>query len=144
MTGARDPDWEARVRDGFAAQGLMRTFGAEIVALEPGLAVLAAPITPAVSQHHGFAHAALAFALGDNAGGFAATSLLGPGESVVTVEQKVNFLAPARGQRVVAEGRVERGGRRLSVVRAEVFAEGPEGRVAVALLLGTMAMMAAR
>jgi uncharacterized protein (TIGR00369 family) len=143
VSEARDPDWEARVRGDFAAQGLMRTFGARIVSLAPGVAVLAAPITPAVGQHHGFAHAALAFALGDNAGGFAASSLLGPGESVVTVEQKTNFLTPARGASLVAEGRVERAGRRLSVVRAEVFAEGPEGRVAVALMLGTMATVAA-
>ena len=131
--------WEDRVRAGFAAQGLMRDWGAEVVSLAPGEVVLAAPITGKVTQHHGFAHAAVSFALGDNAAGFAALSLMPAGREVLTVEMKINLLAPAQGVRLLAVGRVERAGRRLTVTRSEVFAEDAEGaRTAVALMLGTM------
>ena len=129
---------EARVRAAFEAQGLMRTIGAEVVSVAPGEVVLRAPITPVVSQHDGFAHAALAFALGDNAAGFATLTLLPPDKGVLTVEMKINLVAPARGLALTARGRVEHAGRRLTAVRAEVTAEREDGTVAtVALLQGT-------
>lgn len=135
----RDPDWAARIRENFAAQGMMRTLAAEVVALAPGEVTLAAPIRPEVTQHHGYAHAAVAFALGDNAAGFAARSLMAPGAGVLTVEMKINLLAPAAGARLIATGRVERAGRRLTVTRSEVAAEAEDGaRVVVALMQGTM------
>jgi acyl-coenzyme A thioesterase PaaI-like protein len=87
----RDPDWEARIRAAFHAQGMMKTMAAEIVALEPGRVALRAPIRPETSQHHGYAHAALAFALGDNAQGFSAQSLMAPGRGVLTVEMKISL-----------------------------------------------------
>ena len=140
MTTPRDPDWEARVRASFAAQAMMRTLDARIASLAPGEAVLTAPITERVTQQHGFAHAALAFALGDTAAGYAALSLAAPGDEVLTVEIKINLLAPALGETLVARGRVERAGRTLSVVRSDVTAlRGSEER-AVAMMLGTMAL----
>lgn len=135
----RDAGWAARIRANVAAQGIMRTLAAEVVALAPGEVTLAAPIRAEVSQHHGYAHAAVAFALGDNAAGFAAQSLMGADEGVLTVEMKINLLAPAAGARLIATGRVERAGRRLTVTRSEVVAEGADGaRVVVALMQGTM------
>lgn len=138
----RDPDWERVVRRVFGAQDLMATIGAEIVALAPGRVTLAAPIRPGFTQQHGYAHAALAWALGDTAAGCAAQSLLGPGDGVLTTEMKINLLAPARGARLVATGLVERAGRSLTVVRAEVAAEAEGRAVPVALMLGTMMRMA--
>jgi uncharacterized protein (TIGR00369 family) len=134
----RFPGYEAKLRASFARQTIMRTFGAEMVEVAPGRAVLAAPIGPGVLQQHGFAHAGLTFTLGDSAAGYAALSLLSEPEEVLTAEMKINLLAPAAGEGLVAEGSVVRAGRRLIVVQARVFAEGGGARREVALLQGTM------
>ncbi len=131
----RDPDWRAAALAGFERQGLLRSFGAEVLDMGPGRVVIAAPITEATSQQHGYGHAGLSFALGDSAGGFAAQTLLEPGKGVLTIEMKINLLSPAQGERLIANGQVEKPGRRISVVRADV--ENEAGR-AVATLLGTM------
>lgn len=132
------PDTEARVRDSFAAQSLMRTFEAQITALEPGLCIISAPIIPGARQQHGYGHAGLTFALGDSAAGYAALSLLDAGSEVLTAEMKINLLAPARGERLTAEGRVEKTGRRLVVVTASVYAHDGPRRTKIAVLQGTM------
>jgi uncharacterized protein (TIGR00369 family) len=134
----RNPDFDATVRASFARQGMMRLLGAEISTLEPGHCTVTAPIRPETSQQHGFAHAGLTWTLGDSAAGYSALSLLGPGEEVLTTEMKINLLAPARGSRLVAEGRVIRSGRRLLVVGAEIWAEDAGRRRHVATMLGTM------
>jgi uncharacterized protein (TIGR00369 family) len=133
-----DPEIAARLRASFAAQSLMATFGATMDALGPGRCTISAPIGPGVRQQHGFAHAGLTFALGDSAAGYAALAAMPPGSEVLTVEMKINLLAPASGERLVAEGRVVRAGRRLTVVQAEVLALTGDTRRAVALLQGTM------
>jgi uncharacterized protein (TIGR00369 family) len=138
----RNPGFDATVRASFARQGMMRLIGAEIAALAPGRVTLAAPIRPETSQQHGYAHAGLAWTLGDSAAGYSALSLMAPGEDVLTVEMKVNLLAPARGERLVAEGRVIRAGRRLTVVGAEIHAEEGGSRRHVATMLGTMIALA--
>jgi uncharacterized protein (TIGR00369 family) len=138
----RDPDFAATVRASFARQGMMRLIGAEIVAVAPGRVTLAAPIRPETSQQHGYGHAGLAWTLGDSAAGYAALSLLGAGEEVLTAEMKVNLLPPAEGRRVVAEGRVIRPGRRLIVAAAEVWAEAGDARRHVATMLGTLVPLA--
>ena len=138
MTEQLDPDTNARVRDSFAAQSLMATLGARIEALAPGRCTISAPILPGSRQQHDFGHAGLTFAIGDSAGGYAAlTRIPAPGE-VLTAEMKINLMAPAAGDRLVAEGRVVRAGKRLIVVTAEVFGETGGDRRLVALLQGTM------
>jgi uncharacterized protein (TIGR00369 family) len=122
----------------FAAQGLMATLGAELVEASAGRVVIAAPIRSEVGQQHGFAHAALAFALGDSAAGYAALSLMPEGAEVLTVEMKINLLAPAAGERLIATGEVVKAGRRLSVVKAEIRAESRGESRLVALMQGTM------
>ena len=134
----RNPDFDAVVRTSFARQGMMRLISAEIAGLAPGRCTLAAPIRPETSQQHGYAHAGLAWSLGDSAAGYSALSLLAPGEEVLTVEMKINLMAPASGDRLVAEGRVVRAGRRLLTVAAEVHAEAGGARRHVATMLGTM------
>ena len=131
-------DVEDRLKGSFARQTMMRTMGAELVEATEGRTVIAAPIAGHVLQQQGFAHAALAFALGDSAAGYAALSVMPEGAEVVTVEMKINMLSPAVGDRLVAEGRVIRPGRRIVAVASDVFAEGDKGRKHVATLLGTM------
>ncbi len=128
----------ARVRDSFARQSLMATFGAALGPLAPGLVVIEAPILDLARQQHGFGHAGLTFALGDTAAGYAALTLMPPDAEVLTVEMKINLVAPATGERLIATGRVVKAGRRLTVVTADVEAEADGARRTIALLQGTM------
>ena len=130
---------EGKIRDSFARQGMMATLGARIDTLEPGRVVLSLPITETVSQQHGFAHAGATFALGDSAAGYSALSLMPEDAEVLTVEMKINLIAPAAGLRLVAEGEVAKSGRRVTIVRATVYVEGADGaRKVSAILQGTM------
>ena len=124
---------EARIRESFARQGMMRTLGAVIEHVGPGLVRVAADVTAASSQQQGAGHAALTFALADSAACYAALTLIEEGMEVVTSEFRISLLAPATG-RLVAAGRVIRPGRRLIAVAADVRAGG----VHVATALGTM------
>ncbi|MCU9847271.1 PaaI family thioesterase [Defluviimonas sp. WL0024] len=138
MSGTVDPGREAKVRASFARQNLMATFGAEIVALGPGECRIEAPILPAARQQHEVGHAGLTFALGDSAAGYAALTLMPEEAEVMTAEMKINLLAPARGERLVATGRVVKAGRRLTVVTAEVAVEAAGETRLIAVLQGTM------
>ncbi|MDJ0637386.1 MAG: PaaI family thioesterase [Paracoccaceae bacterium] len=131
-------DIKTKVRASFARQSLMGTFGAELLSLGRGAVTVAAPVTEAVLQQHGVAHAGLTFALGDTAAGYAALTMIDGAADVMTAEMKVNLLRPAAGDRLVAEGRVIKPGRRLIVVQAEVYAEVDGARTQIALMQGTM------
>jgi uncharacterized protein (TIGR00369 family) len=128
----RDPDWEARVRTAYDAQGLMRTLGATIASLEPGCVELRVPFDERLDQQDGFLHAGVALATMDTACGFAAHSLMPAGARVLTVELKVNLLAPATGTlRVI--GRVTRAGRTLSVCTGDAYLEADDRHIATSL-----------
>lgn len=129
---------EARIRQSFRQQPMMETFGAEVLSVAPGEVQLTAPILPLALQHTGHAHAALTFALGDTAAGFAALTTMPEGAQVVTAEIKINLLAPAAGDRLVATGRVVKSGRRLVVVTAMVAAQDGDRLRDVAVLQGSM------
>lgn len=132
------PDIAARVRASYARQTMMATLGAELVDLGHGTATIAAPILPGSRQQQDAGHAALTFAIGDSAAGYAALTLFGSDDEIMTVEMKINLLRPAVGDRLVAEGRVIKPGRRITVVAAEVFAETGDARKQIAVLQGTM------
>ncbi len=138
MTDALDPDRDAKVRESFARQRLMATFGAEITALSPGHCEITAPILPLGRQQHDVGHAGLTFALGDTAAGYAALTLMAEGAEVMTAEMKINLLAPAKGERLIARGRVVKAGRRLTVATADVEVEEAGKRRLIAVLQGTM------
>lgn len=128
-----------RIRDSFALQGLMVTLSARIDTIAQGRVTLSLPLGTAVAQQHGFAHAGATFALGDSAAGYAALSVMPANREVLTVEMKINLIAPARGARLIAVGQVVNPGRRLIITRAIVFAEAEDGsRVETALPQGTM------
>jgi uncharacterized protein (TIGR00369 family) len=119
----RNPSFREDIAASFARQGALALIGAELDAVEPGLCRVRLPVGPAISQHHGHVHGGIIGMLGDVAGGFAAMSLFDPSREILTVEYKINFLAPARGDCLVAEGRVVRAGRTLSVTAVEVHAQ---------------------
>lgn len=131
-----NPAFEAQVRDSFIAQGLMATLGARLVTVEPGRVVIEMPFSPAVSQQHGLFHGGAIGAIGDTAGGYAALTLMQPGSEVVTVEYKINFLRPAMGRLVRAEGRIIRAGRSVLVgqIDVTVIDQGGQERACSALL----------
>lgn len=129
---------EEKVRASFGRQTMMQTLGATMQLVEPGRVVITAPIGAHVRQQQGAAHAGMTFAIGDSAAGFAALTLMPAEAEVMTVEMKINLMAPGLGERLVAEGRVVRAGRRITVVTAEVRAEADGAAKTVALLQGTM------
>jgi uncharacterized protein (TIGR00369 family) len=116
----RNPDYEARVRDSFARQGFMNFLGAEMTVVEPGAVEIELPFRDELSQQHGFFHGGITGTLADNAAGYAAFTLFDADSAPLTVEYKLNLLAPARGERLIARGRVIKPGARLSVVRSDV------------------------
>lgn len=132
------PEIAEKVRASFARQSLMSTFDASLLTVEPGFVRISAPITGAVLQQHGAAHAGLTFALGDTAAGYAAVTLLDGPTDVMTAEMKINLLRPGTGTAVIAEGKVLKSGKRLIVVQAEVFAEDAGKCSLIAALQGTM------
>tara|TARA_Y100001001_G_scaffold43637_1_gene38607 strand:+ start:95 stop:520 length:426 start_codon:yes stop_codon:yes gene_type:complete len=133
-----DDQIERRVRESFAKQTMMQTLGAEIIEVQSGLVKVGAPVLAGAMQQQGFGHAGLTFSIGDSAAGYAALSMLPPEVDVVTSEIKINLLAPARGDRLIATGRVVKPGRRLCVVTAEVHAETDSAAKLIAILQGTI------
>ncbi|MFI6676236.1 PaaI family thioesterase [Kribbella sp. NPDC050470] len=113
---------EARVRDSFERQGLMHHLGAQLSEIAPGRVHIILPSRPEVTQQHGYFHAGATSAIADSAGGYAAYTLFPEGSSVLTVEYKINLLAPAEGNHLEAIGTVLKSGRTLTVCRLEVFA----------------------
>lgn len=129
---------ENKIRQSFAAQALMATLGARLERVDTGRIEISAPILPAATQQHGYAHAGLTFAIGDSAAGYAALSMMPDEAEVLTAEMKINLLSPGRGERLIARGRVIRPGRRLVVVQAEVIALDQGAERLIALMTGTM------
>ena len=127
----KDPAYESRVRASFAKQGLMQTLFASLERVEPGSVEIALVPSAAVSQQHGFVHVGALSTIADTAAGYAALTLLPPGVGILTAEFKINLLAPANGERILARGRVIKAGRTLTLAQAEVFAAGQEKLVAL-------------
>ncbi|WP_425045915.1 PaaI family thioesterase [Primorskyibacter sp. S87] len=129
---------EQRITESFSRQSMMATFGAKIDLVEEGSVIISAPILEGSRQQQGVAHAALAFALGDTAAGYSALTLMPEDQEVMTAENKINLLAPGRGDLMRTTGRVLKPGRRLIVVSAEVYAIEDNRETLVAVLQGTM------
>ena len=140
----KDPHFEARVRVSFARQAFMAALGAELVAVSPGEVSIALSFREDLTQQHGFLHAGAVASVVDSACGYAALSLMPPGAGVLSVEFKVNLLAPAAGERFIATGRVVKPGRTLTVCAGEVAAERGGERTVVALMQATMMTLAGR
>ena len=142
---AENPDYAAMAAASFARQGLMQALGVELVEVTPGGCVLSTAADPRLTQQHGLFHGALIGAMLDSAGGYAGYSLMPPGSEVLTTEYKVNFIAAAAGERLIARGRVIRPGRTITVTMAEAFCvrDGIETACAV-MLQSLIRVMASR
>ena len=139
----QDPAYAERVRASFARQRLMATIGASLEDVSPGRVTLRLPVREDLTQQHGFLHAGVIAALADSACGYAALSMMPVGADVLSIEFKVNMLAPAVGEAIVARGEVIRAGRTIMVCRADVHAvqqpaEGGGAEKLVAAMQGTM------
>jgi uncharacterized protein (TIGR00369 family) len=137
----RDPQFEARVRASFARQQVMTLIGAEMTTVEPGVVEITLPTRDDLTQQHGYTHAGIVTTIVDSACGYAALTLAPAGADVLTIEYKVNFLAPASGERLIARGRVLRAGRTVTVCAGDVSALRDGREQPVATMLGTMRIM---
>jgi len=138
MNAPLDPEFATRCRDSFGRQKAMALIGAQLAAVEPGTCEIALPFRDDLTQQKGFVHGGIVGMIADTACGYAAFSLMPAGCSLVTVEYKINILAPGRGA-LVARGEVVKAGKTLTVARAEVHAE--DGRH-VASMQQTLMMLA--
>jgi uncharacterized protein (TIGR00369 family) len=131
-----DPHYAARVRDSFDRQHFMHHIGALVTAVTPGHCEIELAYRPELTQQHGYFHAGIIGTLADNAGGYAALSLLPPGKEVLTVEYKLNLLRPGEGERLVSRGQVLKAGRTLIISQVDVYniKNGSETLAATALM----------
>jgi uncharacterized protein (TIGR00369 family) len=134
----RDPAFAPRVQASFARQAFMGHLGVELAHLAAGEVDLAVPYHKGLTQQHGFFHAGVTATIADSAAGYAALSLFAPRTGVLTTEFKINFLAPARGEKLIARGRVVKSGRTLTVSQSEVVAIDGETETLIATGLFTL------
>jgi uncharacterized protein (TIGR00369 family) len=116
----------------------MATLEATLGQVSPGVVEIELRPHAGISQQHGFVHAGAVSAIADSAAGYAALSLMPAGRGVLTTEYKINLLAPALGDRIVARGRVVKAGRTLTLAQTEVFAESDGEEKLIALLTATL------
>jgi uncharacterized protein (TIGR00369 family) len=135
---ASDAEYESRVRESFVRQGLMKHLGAELVKLMPGHAEIRVPFRLELTQQHNYFHAGVSGAIADSACGYAAYTLMPAESSVLTVEYKMNLLAPADGEELIARANVLRSGRTLKICIADVYVRKEGAEVHCATMLSTI------
>jgi uncharacterized protein (TIGR00369 family) len=139
---AQDPEFARRVRESFERQGFMRHLGAELISLQPGGVEIRVSFRRELTQQHNYFHAGVTGAVADSACGYAAYTLMPADSSVLTVEYKMNLLAPADGEELIARARVVRSGRTLKVCTADVFVRKGGAESLCAMMLATIMCMA--
>jgi len=133
-----------RIEASFAKQAFMTTIGARLVHVGQGEVEIDMPVSAHIAQQHGFVHAGAVAAIADSACGYAALTVMPAGAGVLTAEFKINLLAPAAGERLVAKGRVVKAGRTLTLAMAEVFAVSDGVPKLCALLTATCMAISGR
>ena len=141
MTRISDPHFAERVRSSFALQQAMALIHATLPVVEHGRTEIHLPHWTGVEQQHGFVHGGVVGMIADSAAGYAAMTMVPAAASVLTVEYKMNLMAPADGDRLVARGRVIRAGRTLIVTQGEVFAVKDGRETQCALMQQTIMVM---
>lgn len=140
-----DTDFEARVRTSFARQKAMATIGAELTMVTPGVVEIEVPYSEDLTQQHGFLHAGVISTALDSACGYAAYSLMPADAGVLTIEFKVNLLAPGRGERFLFRGSVTKPGRTIIVADGQAYAYAADGEAKlIATMTGTMMTVVGR
>jgi len=136
-----DPDFAARLRASFARQKAMALIGARLTRVAPGRCEIELAYRDDLTQQKGFLHGGIVGMIADTACGYAAYSLMPASASLVTVEYKINIVAPGRGERFLARAEVLKPGRRLSITRGEVYAERDGAATLCALMQQTLMML---
>lgn len=126
------------MRASYARQRVMSTMGASLTRVEAGAIEIELPFDEGLTQQHGYLHAGVVTTVLDSACGYAAYSLMEPGAEVLAIEFKVNFLAPAVGEKLVARARVVRSGRTITVCQADAVMLRGDDEAHVATMVGTM------
>ena len=121
MSAISDLHFAERVRASFERQHAMQLIRATLPVVEHGRTEIHLPHWQGIEQQHGFVHGGVVGMIADSAAGYAAMTVVSPTASVLTVEYKMNLLAPADGEQLIARGQVIRPGRTLIVTKAEVF-----------------------
>jgi uncharacterized protein (TIGR00369 family) len=134
----QDKDFEHRIRESFEQQAVMRTMGAALVRVAPGEVDIELPFREDFTQQHGFLHAGVIATILDSACGYAAFTLMPANSAVLSIEYKVNMLAPTKGDRVIARARVVRAGRTVTVCSADAFDVTTDGERHTATMQATM------
>jgi len=132
-----NPSFAEEIKCSFAGQAVMQLIGAELSRVEPGVVEITLPYRNDLTQQHGYLHAGVVTTIADSACGYAAYSLMPAGSEVLSVEFKVNLLRPAKGASFLARATVIKGGRTLSVVRADVYRLSGNEEL-IATMQGTM------
>jgi uncharacterized protein (TIGR00369 family) len=138
---AADPGYAVRVQASFDRQKVMAYLGARVIRLAPGECDIELPFRPELTQQHGYFHGGIIGTISDSAGGYAAFTLMPEDSSVLTVEYKMNLLAPGDGERLVARGRVLKAGRSLVVTRVDAVVVKQDTETLCATLLQTLMTM---
>jgi uncharacterized protein (TIGR00369 family) len=139
-----DPHYAARVRASFDRQSAMRLIGARMTRIAPGACTIELPYRDDLTQQHGYIHAGIVSMIIDSAGGYAGFTLFPAEASVLTVEYKLNLVAPATGERLVADASVVKPGRTLVITRGEVYAERAGARTLCAIMQQTLIVLAGK
>jgi uncharacterized protein (TIGR00369 family) len=139
-----DPDYAARVRASFDRQKAMHLIGARMTGIGPGVCTIELPYRDDLTQQHGYVHGGIVSMIVDSAGGYAAFTLFPTDASILTIEYKLNLVAPASGERLVAEASVVKPGRTLVITRGEVYAERAGARTLCAVMQQTLMVMAGK
>jgi len=132
------------VRRSFDKQRVMQTIGAELAHVERGIVHIGVAVREELTQQHGYLHAGVLATIADSACGYAALSVMPADAAVLSIEFKINMLAPADGERVVARAKVVKPGRTIVVCTADVFAQRDQSEKLVATMTGTMMVVQGR
>jgi len=143
VSDPRDPDYRAAVRRIFSEAPFVRSLGIELVDLGPGWCETTLSIVDRHQQHHGYVHAGVQATLADHTAGAAASTLIGPGEQILSVEFKLNLLRTARAARLRCRASVLKPGRTITVVEAEVYAVGDTQETLISKATVTLATVPA-
>ena len=127
-----------RVAKSFDSQAFMKTIGAELILVEQGKVIISLKLKSSLMQQHGFGHAGVTFSIGDSAAGYAALTKMETHQEVLTSEMKIQLLSPSHGSMLKAIGSVIKAGRRLLVVKSDVYSVSDKKEKLVATMLGTM------
>jgi uncharacterized protein (TIGR00369 family) len=133
-----DTQYAERIAASFARQTIMTLIGANLLEIAPGVVTITLPYRADLCQQHGFLHAGIITSIIDTACGFAALSLMPADTGVLSVEFKLNLLAPAVGDMFLAHGKVVRAGRTITVCTGEVIAMSGAKQNTIALMQATM------